>query len=93
MSWPTVRGRRGTLVHVPAWDVTTYTEGIATATSEIVAGCVCAACGSRELELTGTWFSRYLGTNRLRGRLAACVACGHHERVLPSRIHQQLAPN
>jgi len=71
------------VVHVPAWDVTTYRAKIATATSAVLAGCVCARCGSSEFVLTGTWFVRFLGSGTLRGRRAVCTVCGHDERVLP----------
>jgi transposase-like protein len=79
------------LTHVLAMDSTQYGEVIATASSSILDGCVCASCGSDELELTGRFVFRGLQTGaesyrQIQIRLARCRVCKHRERILPCDV-------
>lgn len=57
------------------------------ATDAILAGCVCARCGSRMLVLTLRWVARWFwspeSVQRLCVRLARCLSCKARERTLP----------
>jgi hypothetical protein len=76
------------LTHVLAIDSTQYCEVIATASTSILEGCVCASCGSDELVLTESWVARGLQTGadsyrQVGIRLARCLVCRRRERILP----------
>lgn len=56
-------------------------------TDLILDGCVCARCGSRDLQLMRCWIPRWLwlleAMGRLLVRLARCQTCKARERILP----------
>jgi hypothetical protein len=79
------------LAHVLTIDSTQYGEVIATASSSILTGCVCASCGSNALVLTGSFVFRGLQSGadnyrQIQIRLARCTVCKHRERILPCDV-------